>query len=37
MAYSTEGSGITGWFVWIGVLVLLNLLSYWFDWPFWVY
>ena len=37
MAYSTEGSPVIKWFVWVGVLVLLNLLSYWFDWPFWVY
>ena len=37
MAYSTEGSPIARWLVWVGALVFLNLLSYWFNWPFWVY
>ncbi len=26
-----------GWLIWIGMLVLINMLSYVFDWPFWVY
>ncbi len=31
------GSGIGGIFIWIGVLALVNILSYVFDWPFWIY
>ncbi len=31
------GSRVGGCLVWIGVLVLINLLSYVFDWGFWVY
>ena len=31
------GSGIGGWVIWIGVLVVINLLSWAFDWPFWIY
>ncbi len=36
MSYNEEGGG-GGWLVWIGVLLFINLLSWVFDWPFWVY
>lgn len=32
-----ESSSGGGWLVWIGLLLFINLLSYLFDWPFWVY
>ena len=32
-----NGSGIGGWVTWIGVLVVINFLSWTFDWPFWIY
>ena len=35
-ADADEG-GLPGWLVWIGLLILVNVLSYIFDWPFWVY
>ncbi len=25
------------WVVWIGVLILINFLSWMFDWSFWIY
>ena len=31
------GGGGRGWLIFIGLLLLVNLLSYLFDWPFWVY
>ena len=31
------GSGAWGWLIWIGALLLINFLSWVFDWPFWVY
>jgi len=31
-----EGSGM-GWLIWIGLLLLINLLSYLFNWGFWLY
>ncbi|MGB1102998.1 MAG: hypothetical protein ACPG21_05160 [Crocinitomicaceae bacterium] len=31
------GNGVAGWLIWIGVLILVNILSYAFDWPFWIY
>ncbi len=31
------GSGIGGWVIWIGVLVVINLLSWAFGWSFWIY
>jgi len=31
-----EGSGM-GWLLWIGVLILVNILSAVFGWGFWVY
>ncbi len=34
---ATEEKGGGGWLMWIGVLLLINFLSYVFDWPFWVY
>ena len=35
-AKSNDGGGM-GWLVWIGLLVLINFLSYVFNWPFWIY
>ncbi len=32
-----EGRGAIGWLVFIGILVGVNILSYVFDWPFWIY
>lgn len=32
-----ESSGISGWLIWILILGGINLLSYIFDWPFWIY
>ena len=34
--HSEDNSGMR-WLIWIGVLLLINLLSYLFNWPFWVY
>lgn len=31
------GKGAIGWVVFIGILLLVNLLSYIFNWPFWIY
>ncbi len=33
----SRGLGAWKWLIWIGVLILINVLSYAFDWPFWVY
>jgi len=36
----TDGDGdggAMGWITWIGILVVINFLSWVFDWPFWVY
>lgn len=30
-------SGGMGWLMWIGIILVINLLSYIFDWPFWLY
>ena len=30
-------SGGFGWAIWIVVLIVVNLLSWIFDWPFWIY
>jgi hypothetical protein len=35
-AASGEG-GAMGWLIWIGVILLINLLSFLFGWGFWVY
>lgn len=32
-----DSSGAYGWLIWIGVLILINGLSYAFDWPFYIY
>jgi len=32
-----SGKGLAGWGVFIGIIVLVNILSYVFDWPFWIY
>jgi len=34
---SHAGSGVPGWAIWIGELLLINLLSWLFNWPLWVY
>jgi hypothetical protein len=33
----SEESAGGGWLVWIGLLILINVLSWLFDWSFWVY
>jgi hypothetical protein len=32
-----EGTGMWGWAIWIVALGLINLLSYLFNWNFWLY
>ena len=32
-----SGGGAMGWLVWIGVILFINLLSWLFKWPFWIY
>jgi hypothetical protein len=34
---SENSGGAGGWLVWIGLLILVNFLSWLFDWSFWVY
>ncbi|BDD11550.1 hypothetical protein FUAX_39820 (plasmid) [Fulvitalea axinellae] len=34
---SSEGGGIPKFLIWILILVILNVMSAAFDWPFWVY
>jgi hypothetical protein len=34
---SRGDTGIPGWIVWIGILVIVNLLSWLFNWPFFIY
>jgi hypothetical protein len=34
---SEDSAGAGGWLVWIGLLILINFLSWLFDWSFWVY
>lgn len=29
--------GAMGWVIWIGLILLINFLSYLFNWPFWIY
>ena len=36
-AGSSGGGEGMGWLLWIGILVGVNVLSYLFDWPFWLY
>jgi len=33
----SKGSGGLGWLIWIGALLVINLLSYLFNWGFWLY
>jgi len=36
--YQGSGDGgAAGWMIWVGILLLINLLSFLFDWPFWIY
>lgn len=37
MSENDENSGCASWLIWIGLLLLINLLSWIFDWSFWVY
>ena len=32
-----EGGGFGGLLIWVGLLLFINLLSYLFNWSFWVY
>lgn len=32
-----SGKGVGGWLIFIGILLLINLLSWLFDWSFWIY
>ena len=32
-----DDSGAYGWLIWIGILIVVNVLSAMFDWPFWIY
>ncbi len=34
---SSDDGGIPGWVVWLGGLLVINFLSWLFNWPFWVY
>lgn len=37
MSNESGGGGAASWLIWIGLLLLVNFLSWAFDWPFWVY
>lgn len=37
MSAGKKGSGCGGWLVWIGLLIGINVLSWLFDWPFWIF
>lgn len=37
MSDDGQSQGGGGWLMWILILVVINILSYIFDWPFWVY
>ena len=34
---SGGGNGVGSWVIWLGALVVINLLSWAFDWSFWIY
>ncbi len=34
---SDEGGGFPKWLIYIGILVVVNILSQAFDWGFWIY
>ena len=36
-ASGSESGGGMSWLIWIGLLGLINLLSWLLDWPFWIY
>ncbi len=36
-APADDGGGGMGWLLWIGALIGINVCSWLFDWPFWVY
>ncbi len=33
----SKGGGCSGWMVWIGILLLINLLGWAFGWSFWIF
>jgi len=37
MDYESDSDSAVGFIGWIAVLAIVNILSYAFDWPFWVY
>jgi len=37
MSSGGDDSGCAGAFIWIAILGLINLLSWVFDWSFWIY
>ncbi|MEO8498035.1 MAG: hypothetical protein ABI614_23465 [Planctomycetota bacterium] len=37
VAPSKDGGGGMGWLIWIGVIILINVLSQVFNWGFWIY
>ena len=36
-SHAGDDGGGMGWVIWIAALLLINLLSYLFDWPFFIY
>ena len=32
-----SNNNVSGWMIWIGLILFANLLSWLFDWSFWVY
>jgi predicted acetyltransferase len=36
-AQEESGGGGGGWLLWIGIIIGINVLSYIFNWPFWIY
>lgn len=36
-AHQAQGGALGSWVVYVGILIGINVLSYIFDWPFWVY
>lgn len=36
MSDDDEGGGM-GWLIWIGLILLINFLSWAFNWGFWIY
>ena len=34
---SSEDREVSSWWIWIGLLILVNALSWLFDWNFWIF